>query len=689
VPIILSSDKTELCVFTNDKTAYPLYLTIGNIDSHLRRQSSKRAYVLIAYLPTAKLDKHRLQSGAQSNARQRIFHACLHIIFRSLRKAAKDGIKLKDSEGFIRLCFTILAIYIADYPEQSLVTLTRCGTRCPKCWTGKEEFGENVKGDPRKPEETLHYIDEATELTTIAASDAFLKDVGLNCVPKPFWRDWPHANIHNAISSDVLHQLYQGLIKYLTKWCKTLIGEDELDARFRRLPLAHGLRHFENGISHLQRVSGTEHKAIAKQLLACVDGAPPDAIRAAAALLNFTYIAQYSSHSDETLEDLQIALDEFHKHKQAFIDAEACQGTYLSNRSKFRPLISSTGMDFPKLHSLQHYIDCIKQFGAPDGFNTENTENLHIPYAKEAWRASNKREALQQMCTWLERREKLHLFGAYHAWRHDTAYDSRKRPPSIQTHLAIEYAKWPTVPSCPTERLKKNQKATHFDEALTKFLEKYCKEQWAAKRMGRNIPSDFVIPPIPLVNVWYRMKFYTPDLQIEDAPDTLDIAHAEPARKSAASGTSLKSRFDAVLVEEGRDGYAGRAGLEGIRVAQLRVIFEIPLLFQNAIFDLLEIPTPGKLAYVEWFTRPKEIEAPNGLPVVSHLYKQGTSVRRTAVIEAVDIRRTCHLIPKLGRRSAPEGIPRHLTSTNVLERWKEFWLNKYVDKAAYRTMFVE
>ncbi|KAI9435762.1 hypothetical protein H4582DRAFT_1763039, partial [Lactarius indigo] len=51
IPIILSSDKTQITLFRN-KSAYPLYMTIGNIPKEIRRRPSSRAYVLVAYLPT-------------------------------------------------------------------------------------------------------------------------------------------------------------------------------------------------------------------------------------------------------------------------------------------------------------------------------------------------------------------------------------------------------------------------------------------------------------------------------------------------------------------------------------------------------------------------------------------------------------------------------------------------------------
>ncbi|KIY60945.1 hypothetical protein CYLTODRAFT_460272 [Cylindrobasidium torrendii FP15055 ss-10] len=118
----------------------------------------------------------------------------------------------------------------------------------------------------------------------------------------PFWDGLPYTNIFASQTPDVLHQLYQGVVTHLIKWCQTLLSEHEMDRRIRRMPRSLGLRHFKNGISALSQVSGTKRKNIGKVLLGCiVDELHPRAVTACCAILDFVYLAQYTTHNNNTL----------------------------------------------------------------------------------------------------------------------------------------------------------------------------------------------------------------------------------------------------------------------------------------------------------------------------------------------------------------------------------------------------
>lgn len=75
-------------------------------------------------------------------------------------------------------------------------------------------------------------------------------------------------------------------------------------------------------------MSRNEHRQLTKQLLGCLVGGMvnPKTIRATRSLLDFAYLAQYQSHSDETLTYLEDALRLFHEDKEVFLTLNAREG---------------------------------------------------------------------------------------------------------------------------------------------------------------------------------------------------------------------------------------------------------------------------------------------------------------------------------------------------------------------------
>jgi hypothetical protein len=188
----------------------------------------------------------------------------------------------------------------------------------------------------------------------------------LKPVYHPFWESLPFSNIFLSITPDVLHQLLQGVMKHVLGWLSKpcVFGSEEIDVRCRRLPPNHNVMLFPKGITTLSRVSGKEHKNICRVLLGLIidlplpgGQSPVRLIRAVQALLDFLYLAQYPSHTTDTISRLNDALSRFHNNKDIFI--------VLGARAHF---------DFPKMHSLIHYASSIILFGTTDNYNTEQSE---------------------------------------------------------------------------------------------------------------------------------------------------------------------------------------------------------------------------------------------------------------------------------------------------------------------------
>lgn len=376
-PVIIASDETKLSQFRGDKSAWPVYLSIGNLNKSIRRQASSHATVLIGYLPVSKLGCFKEKT--RSMARWRLFHQCMRVILEPLVHAGKEGVDMVCADGFIRRVYPILAAYVADYPEQCLCTCTIKG-RCPKCLVPANELQDhNSQSAVRDPERTERILD----CQRVGADVPELRQEGIQPIVDPFWVGLPHCDIFNVMTPDILHQLHKGVFKdHLVGWCMKLAGEEEINDCFERVANYAGLHHFKNGISKVSQWTGTEHKQMQRIFGSLLPGSLPLAgVQAAHAAIDFIYYAQYQSHTTKTLDSMQRALDTFHAHKAIFLQPGV--------RAHF---------NIPKVHAMQHYVDMIKSHGSLDGYNTECPERLHIDYAKNAYRATNKKEYEEQMC---------------------------------------------------------------------------------------------------------------------------------------------------------------------------------------------------------------------------------------------------------------------------------------------------
>jgi hypothetical protein len=147
-PWLIGSDKTIASVGTGNTTFYPLYGTSGLLHNNVRR-SDPDALVLIALLPIPKGNSVHSRSltylilmkysanrehHEANNYREfcrRLFHTVLTEIFSSLKEHMSEPELMLFPDGFYRWVIHEFGAYLADYPEQVLLTGVKTGW-CPR-----------------------------------------------------------------------------------------------------------------------------------------------------------------------------------------------------------------------------------------------------------------------------------------------------------------------------------------------------------------------------------------------------------------------------------------------------------------------------------------------------------------------------------------------------------------------------
>ncbi|KAF7973201.1 hypothetical protein HWV62_15785 [Athelia sp. TMB] len=412
VGIILASDKTPLTVGTGNKEMHPVLISIANISAGVRMKATSHAFAILAYLAIPKfLD---VQPSVHTSLATRVYHASFDIFTASLKRAEQFGHFMPDPRGDVRLCFTPLISHILDMAEQRIFALV-LGNQSPTSTASYHEFGDPSQHPPRTRDHILGKIALACKEAPAHDVPAYTRAAarhGILGAPLPYWRDWGHAEPSLVQTPDALHAFHKFFFDHPVAWIISMIGGDELDRRLQALPISVGVRHWTHGVSKLKQVTGREHRDLEKVIVAVIAGAVPDTVLCALrALVEFIFLSQGLLLYRDQMHAIREALNEFHAYKYDIIRAGG-------RRGKNGPIMH---FKIPKLEAMWRIVYNAEYMGAPYQFTSDITERCHMSHVKQPFRASNRRNFVEQCARYMDRVEKVALFDLYTRLKHNGA----------------------------------------------------------------------------------------------------------------------------------------------------------------------------------------------------------------------------------------------------------------------------
>ncbi|KAG2146426.1 uncharacterized protein EDB93DRAFT_1240884 [Suillus bovinus] len=649
VPIILASDKTPVTRMSGGLEMHPVFLTIANIQSEVRMKATAHAWRCVAFIPIPKFDVH---ADFQTLLHARLFHKCMDMIFAKCKVAARIGEYMSDSMGYIRHCFTPLVAYTADLPEAQLIACDH---------TLKLIYDLCKRVDP----------------WNVPLFQREAKALLLSGVHQPYWRDWPHADPSHFLPGELLHTCHKYFGDHPLKWCKEVVGEDELDARYKAHHKRVGTRHFGSGVSHINQMTCREHCDIERTIVATVAGAAnttPDFVHAIRFLTEFIYQAQSPVHTDSSIDAMVHSLHMFHTLKQAILDAGARRGK------------SGTIDNFliPKMELFHSFAGSIRDLGGLIQYSADVTRNFTLQVVQilnrdETMRRFNLYTLLHSHGTplvnaiaiednivtetdptlaWIARvlpGEQNRFHGPRPVRNHFL-----KGILSVEANAAFHVTISPDRKSLPITDLQSIYSLPNFGAVLMEYI----------NDSSQNTPTTAWTCARDSVRTWNKFR-----LQLHSTFQSRVVMPSQIVQAFPPSETFPMGNCDAVLVQ--------LPGNDDTYIAQVRCVFQA---IARKGYTLPHYLKDSPLLYVQYFqiTATPTEDASAGMYRVKRIYHQdrtGRIFRPGGIIPLTAVTCAVELIPMYGSK-----MDRTINATNAMEICDEYYLNTFSDKEVFNTM---
>jgi len=429
---------------------------------------------------------------------------------------------------------------------------------------------------------------------------------------------------------DLLNNIYLALFKHMMEWVERFLKKHKrqqaFDDAWKEIPPYPGFSVPKKAYCEMTQCQGKEMRNLGHCISAVLASAlrNPDssqyqdfksALKCVSALVDFTLMAQYCSHTPDTLSYMESYLQTFHQTKAIFLEFRTSKATRAqANRQdrELRELMADQGakevrhrtvtnrrrladeerversdrlaelirrenhFNFIKMHYLSHSASHVRCFGSILMYSTEISELAHKDQIKDGYRRSNKKEAARQI---------LSHYGRQHA--RGIRLQTIEARSKVEGVIVVEDSgmEMTTVPSRSTPRrvLKGRMKNTStltelciaLDIHYSNMMEEILHFIMQSAADDRRLPADPAELGLLPVEGFAQLEIPVPDLQETDRFQ-IHRARCTGTRAFCNGG----SRNDWVWVQTG--GEANYGDLRGRRVARLLALFKIRNILSEA-----------------------------------------------------------------------------------------------------------
>ncbi|KAI6095384.1 hypothetical protein EDD16DRAFT_1698718 [Pisolithus croceorrhizus] len=591
VPVILASDKAPVTRMSGDRKMHLLFLTIANINSEVCMKATAHAWACVAYTPIPEFLAH---PDFHSILEAHVWHHCMDIACANLKVSSHRGVFMADPHNNTRY-----------YPWKIL------------------EF-------------------------QAAAKKQYLSGIQL-----PFWQDWRFSDPAIFLIGEILHACHKWFFDHVLKWCRWVLGDDELDMRYHCQHKYVGTCHF-TGVSHVKQMTRREHHDVQHTIVAAIVGRADATFVSAIRAIAPTFMTS-------SIEAMEACLAEFHQNKHAIQEAGMRRG-----RTGDIP-----HFHIPKLELFQSFGHSMHNVSSLIQYMADVSECLLITHCKNLFLHMNCNTGFtQQIALLLDREESICWFDLY-ALLH-------LKDTSLRDVLSVEDATAPHIPLVVSEEYLFSGSMTHRNHFLQGFISDdattafhVTKKPDFADKQASYLSAVYHLPDLPMLLI-----STIDNIAGQNSPFCSRLLRGWSNQQVQALPPSNKHPYGKCNTVLAR--VTTPLGVPTVLVVQVHAVFALSTR-GSALPANLSYP----FLYVQCFafvaTPSQQLEV--GMYTICHMFIEnadGSRCQVGTIIPILDILHAVELVPRYG-----VSADRDVTTETSLEVYDEFYLNSFSSKEFY------